>query len=105
MVFLTQRLSVCLTIDNLTLDVVAMHISMNLAQKSARHVLDLKALAQNLDVETTLPSNIIVLQQKNQLKVMTTIIRDIDSSPQDFIFYLERLSSLVVERYVRAKAC
>jgi uridine kinase len=62
-------------------------------------MLDLKALAEDCSVEATLPSSIVVLNQTNQLKAMTTIIRDKDSEPGDFIFYLERTSSLVLERY------
>jgi uracil phosphoribosyltransferase len=83
-----------------TLDVVSKHISLNLAEKSAQHMLDLKALAEDCNVEGTLPSSIIVLNQTNQLKAMTTIIRDKDAESEDFIFYLERTSSLVLERYL-----
>jgi len=66
-------------------------------------MLDLKALAEDYDAEGTLPSSIIVLNQTNQLKAMTTIIRDKDSESEDFIFYLERTSSLVLERYLSLK--
>lgn len=62
-------------------------------------MLDLKALAEDCHVEATLPPNIIILNQTNQLKAMTTIIRDKESETGDFIFYLERTSSLVLERY------
>src|SRR5208282_1547354 len=85
--------------SKLITDVVAKHISLNLAEKSAQHMLDLKALAGDCHVEATLPSSIIILNQTNQLKAMTTIIRDKESEPEDFIFYLERTSSLVLERY------
>jgi uridine kinase len=78
-------------------DVVAKHISFNLAEKSEQHILDLKALAQECDSETNLPSNIIILKQTNQLRAMTTIIRDQLSEREDFIFYLERTSSVVLE--------
>jgi uridine kinase len=71
-----------------------------MAEKSAQHLLDLKALAGDSHVEAALPPNIIVLNQTNQLKAMTTIIRDKDAESEDFIFYLERTSSLVLERYV-----
>ena len=66
-------------------------------------MLDLKALAGDGHVEAILPSNIIVLNQTNQLKAMTTIIRDKESETEDFIFYLERTSSLVLERYTRLR--
>jgi uridine kinase len=80
------------------IDVVAKHISLNLAEKSAQHMLDLKALAVDCDVQIPLPSNIIVLEQANQLRGMITIIQNRDSDRGDFIFYLERVSSLVLER-------
>jgi len=79
------------------IDVVAKHISLNLAEKSAQHMLDLNALVQEIDSETNLPPNIIILNQQNQLRAMTTIIRDQDTEREDFIFYLERASSLVLE--------
>lgn len=61
-------------------------------------MLDLRTLAEDCHIEATLPSNIIVLKQTNQLKAMTTIIRDKDCDKGDFIFYMERTSSLVLER-------
>ena len=82
----------------LRVDVVAKHISLNMAEKSAQHMLDLNTLASECYTETELPSNIVILKQTNQLQAMTTIIRDKDSHPEDFIFYLERTSSLVLER-------
>jgi hypothetical protein len=94
---LTQKPSV-LPILTPNKDVVAKHISLNLAEKSAQHMLDLNSLAQEIDSETNLPPNIIILNQQNQLRVMTTIIRDQDTKREDFIFYLERASSLVLER-------
>jgi uridine kinase len=78
---------------------VAKHISLNLAEKSAQHMHDLEALVKGVNKETTLPSSIVVLKQTNQLKAMTTMIRDKTTDREDFIFYLERTSSLVLERY------
>ena len=63
-------------------------------------MLDLKALAEDTNVDGTLPSNIAVLSQTNQLKAMTTIIRDKDAETEDFIFYLERTSTLVLTQYL-----
>jgi hypothetical protein len=85
----------------LILDLVTKHILLNLAEKSAQHMLDLRALAEDCKVEATLPPNTIILKQTNQLRAMTTIIRDKESESGDFIFYLERTASLVLERYRR----
>jgi uridine kinase len=72
---------------------------MNLEQKSKQHMFHLNALAKAVPHHDDLPFNVIILRQTNQLKAMTTIIRDRDTDPQDFIFYLERTSALVIERY------
>lgn len=61
-------------------------------------MLDLKALAEDCHIAKPLPSNIIVLEQANQLRGMVTIIQDRNSEKGDFIFYLERMSSIVLER-------
>jgi uracil phosphoribosyltransferase len=63
-------------------------------------MLDLKALGEDYDVDATLPSNIVILKQTNQLRAMTTIIRDKAAEREDFIFYLERTSSIVLERCI-----
>jgi uridine kinase len=78
---------------------------LNLAEKSAQHLLDLKSLAVDSEVEIDLPSNIIILDQTNQLRAMTTIIRDKDAESEDFIFYLERTASLVLTRYGSSFHC
>jgi len=79
-------------------DMVAKHISINLAEKSVQHMLDLKALAEDCHIENPLPPNVILLEQANQLRGMITIIQDRNSEKGDFIFYLERISSIVLER-------
>jgi len=81
-----------------TIDLVAKHISLNLAEKSAQHMLYLESLAKEVHHNEPLPESIVVLEQTNQLKAMTTMIRDKDCDREDFVFYLERTSSLVLER-------
>ena len=61
-------------------------------------MLDLESLAKDFHKDEPLPESIVVLEQTNQLKAMTTMIRDQDSDREDFVFYLERTSSLVLER-------
>ena len=63
-------------------------------------MLELNALAKALTSHNNLPSNVIILAQTNQLRAMTTIIRDKDTDPEDHIFYLERASGRVIERYL-----
>ncbi|OLE52191.1 MAG: hypothetical protein AUG51_19250 [Acidobacteria bacterium 13_1_20CM_3_53_8] len=62
-------------------------------------MLDLEALTEKIHEGAPLPENIIVLDQTNQLRAMTTMIRDQECDREDFVFYLERTSRLVFERY------
>jgi uridine kinase len=41
---------------------------------------------------------VILLEQTPQVKGIYTIMRDVSSSKEDFIFYCDRLSTLLVER-------
>jgi uridine kinase len=43
---------------------------------------------------------VLLLKQTPQLQGMNTIIQDIDTSTEDFIFYFDRLATLLVEQYV-----
>ncbi|KAJ9109977.1 hypothetical protein QFC20_003177 [Naganishia adeliensis] len=45
--------------------------------------------------------NTVVLEQTNQLRGILTILRDKETDRSSFIFYADRLSSLVVERSLR----
>lgn len=47
-----------------------------------------------------LPENVVVLENTKQNLGIHTIIRDIDTTRHDFIFYADRLATLVIERYV-----
>jgi len=47
-----------------------------------------------------LPNNVVVLENTKQIMGIHTIIRDINTSRHDFIFYADRLATLVIERYV-----
>lgn len=47
-----------------------------------------------------LSNKAVIMKQTPQLQAMNTIIRDIDTSPEDFIFYFDRLATLIVEQYV-----
>lgn len=58
--------------------------------------LEIQAQSEPLSKKVTL------LQPTPQLKAMNTIIRDIDTSPEDFIFYFDRLATLIIEQCVLA---
>lgn len=63
-------------------------------------MLYLESLAKEVQKHAPLPQSIVILEQTNQLKAMTTMIRDQECDREDFVFYLERVSSLVLERYL-----
>lgn len=54
-------------------------------------------LAQNNVHSDELPSNLIVLKQTKQLKCIHTILRDENCPRDEFIFYTQRLTNLIVE--------
>lgn len=45
-----------------------------------------------------LSKKVVLLQQTPQLRGMNTIIQDIDTKPEDFIFYFDRLACLLLEQ-------
>ena len=46
---------------------------------------------------TSLPPQVILLEQSKQLKALMTIIRDQNTAMSDFIFYSDRIIRLLVE--------
>lgn len=45
-----------------------------------------------------LSKKVVILEPTPQLKAMNTIISDIDTSSEDFIFYFDRLATLIIEQ-------
>lgn len=48
--------------------------------------------------EQPLSDQVVVLNGTPQIKAMNTILQDIDTSAEDFIFYFDRLAALVLEQ-------
>ena len=78
---------------------VTQYIERQLLEKSTRHRAALKSLERGYDSEP-LSDRVLVLQQTPQLRGMNTIIQDIDTSSEDFVFYFDRLTCLLLELYV-----
>jgi uridine kinase len=75
---------------------VVQFIQQKLLEKSKHHRAALTRL--ELAAETEPPSDrVIFLEQTPQLKGMNTILHDIDTSSEDFIFYFDRLATLLME--------
>jgi uridine kinase len=75
---------------------VTQYIERKLIGKSATHRAELKRLGKAVE-EEPLSERVLLLAQTPQLKGMNTIIQDIDTPAEDFIFYFDRLVTLLIE--------
>lgn len=76
---------------------VTQYIERSLLEKSTRHRAALKSLERGYDSEP-LSQRVVPLKQTTQLRGMNTIIQDIDTSSEEFVFYFDRLSCLLIEQ-------
>ncbi|KAF4637745.1 hypothetical protein G7Y89_g359 [Cudoniella acicularis] len=75
---------------------VIQYIERKLVEKSKDHRAALKKLGQSSE-DDPLSNKVVLLEQTPQIRGMNTIIQDIDTSSEDFIFYFDRLATLLVE--------
>lgn len=78
---------------------VIQFIRQKLLEKSTHHRAALKNLEIGANSEP-LSDKVFIMPQTPQLRGMNTIIHDIDTSSEDFIFYFDRFTALLVEQYV-----
>lgn len=78
---------------------VVQYIERKLLEKSTHHRAALNRLEIGSESQT-LSDRVSMLEVTPQGRCMNTIIRNIDTDPEDFIFYFDRLASLLVEQYV-----
>lgn len=71
-------------------------IEKKLFEKSTHHREALSRL-ENGCGEMPLSNKVVFLKDTPQLKFMSTILHDIDTSAEDFIFYFDRLATLIIE--------
>jgi uridine kinase len=76
---------------------VVQYIERKLIEKSKSHRAALKKLGQSAE-DDPLSANVLLLDQTPQLRGMSTIIQDIDTPAEDFIFYFDRLATFLVEQ-------
>ncbi len=76
---------------------VTQYIERKLIEKSTSHRAELKKLGKAV-AEEPLSNRVKLLDQTPQLKGMNTIIQDNDTSAEDFIFYFDRLATLLIEQ-------
>ncbi len=79
------------------LAMVVQFIEQKLLEKSRHHRAALTRLEIGAQSEPLSPK-VMLLTQTPQLRGMNTIIRDIDTSSEDFIFYFDRLTALIIEQ-------
>jgi uridine kinase len=68
-----------------------------LREKSRQHQEALQRLGEDVEDEP-IPENVMILAESQQIKGMNTIIQNPDTNDVDFIFYFDRMSTLLVER-------
>ena len=73
------------------------HILRALQDKSKQHIQTLVGLGE-YNHDEPFPFNIDILPDTAQVKGMHTIIHDKQTCREDFIFYFDRVSTLLVER-------
>ncbi|KFY09199.1 hypothetical protein V491_08339 [Pseudogymnoascus sp. VKM F-3775] len=82
--------------NTVAITMVTQYIERKLIEKSKAHRAELKKLGSDCENEP-LASSVAVLEQTSQLKGISTIIQDVDTSPEDFIFYFDRIATLLIE--------
>ncbi|KAI9817398.1 MAG: Uridine kinase [Phylliscum demangeonii] len=78
-------------------DMIVRHVQQILKEKSKRHTAELKKLGEQVEDER-LSLDVVLLDQTPQVMGMSTIIQDAESEQEDFLFYSDRLASLLIER-------
>ncbi|KAJ4294739.1 Uridine kinase [Collariella sp. IMI 366227] len=83
--------------NHVAMSMVVQFIKQKLLEKSTHHRAALTRLEIGAQSEP-LSNKVHVMKQTSQMRGMNTIIHDIDTSSEDFIFYFDRLTALLVEQ-------
>ncbi|KPI39150.1 Uridine kinase [Cyphellophora attinorum] len=67
-----------------------------LKDKSIRHNAELEKLGQDVE-DSPLPENVILLEHKPQIRGVGTILRNTITPQEEFVFYFNRLSAILIE--------
>ncbi|KAK9855407.1 Phosphoribulokinase/uridine kinase [Penicillium brevicompactum] len=79
------------------IDMVVKHIQRKLQEKSEHHSEELHRLGL-IAAKVELPSNVHVLPSTPQFVGMNTILQNPETEQEDFVFYFDRLASILIER-------
>jgi len=83
--------------NHVAMTMVTQFIEQKLLEKSTHHRKALTDLVLGAQSEP-LSDKVIIMKQTTQFRSMNTIIHDIDTSNEDFIFYFNRIAALLVEQ-------
>ncbi|KAK2479905.1 hypothetical protein H9L39_09279 [Fusarium oxysporum f. sp. albedinis] len=83
--------------NRVALEMMVQFVEKKLFEKSRHHREALSRL-EAASKDSPLSERVVVLDDTRQLKFMNTILQDIDTDPEDFIFYFDRLASLIIEQ-------
>ncbi|KAI0481999.1 uridine kinase [Xylariaceae sp. FL0804] len=83
--------------NRVAMTMVTQYIERKLLEKSTHHRAALKSLEVGFDREP-LSERVVILKETRQLLGMNTHIQNIDTGSEDFIFYFDRLSCLLIEQ-------
>ncbi|KAL2158670.1 hypothetical protein VTH06DRAFT_4152 [Thermothelomyces fergusii] len=84
--------------NHVAMSMVVQFIQQKLLEKSTHHRAALTRLELEAQSEQLSPK-VTIMKQTPQMQAMHTIIHNIDTSSEDFIFYFNRISALLVEEY------
>lgn len=86
--------------NRVAIDMVVKHIQRTLKEKSGRHQEELKRLGKQVEDEP-LSAHVLLLKETPQILGMNTIIQNPMTNEVDFIFYFDRMATLLIERWKR----
>jgi len=77
---------------------IVKHIHRALEAKSVAHQRKIEELGQT--AEQSLSNYVCVLDDTPQINGIHTILQDVKTNREDFIFYFDRLATLIIEKFV-----
>lgn len=85
--------------NHVAISMVSDRIIKTLKIKSKQHQAELQRLGHAAE-EAVLSSNVDVLDGTNQIRGINTILMSPETPREEFVFYFDRLASLLMERFV-----
>ncbi|EDN92517.1 hypothetical protein SS1G_08380 [Sclerotinia sclerotiorum 1980 UF-70] len=82
--------------NRVAINMVVQYIQRTLKEKSIAHIMALKKLGLGAEDEP-LSESVLLLEQTPQFKGMNTIIQDVATPAEEFVFYFDRIATLLVE--------